>query len=147
MYTTVQGLRVSLDRRSGVVVRYPTGHGWDSRRRCGLLAGLAPGIGHGNHVVHLRGFGAADPSWRPVTPQTPFVIGSLSRPFTALAVMQLAEAGRLGLDDPVLHHLPAFRLAELADVAPRRAPGSGFEYSNANYLVLGVLIEAVAGQP
>ena len=37
------------------------------------------------------------------------------------------------------------RVAEFVDVVPRRAPGSGVEYSNANHLVLGTLTVAAAG--
>jgi CubicO group peptidase (beta-lactamase class C family) len=76
------------------------------------LPGLAVGLVHGDQIVHLRGFGIADPSGRAVTPQTPFIIGSDSKSFTALAIMQLVEAGKLGLDDPVQQYLPWFQVAD-----------------------------------
>ena len=60
------------------------------------LPGLALGIVQGEKIVHLKGFGVADPSGRAVTPQTPFIIGSLTKSFTALAIMQLVEAGKAG---------------------------------------------------
>ena len=41
-----------------------------------------------------------------------FVIGSLSKSFTAFAVMQLVEAGRVDLDGPVARYVPGFRLAD-----------------------------------
>jgi len=47
-----------------------------------------------------------------VTPQTPFIIGSLSKSFTALAVLQLVEAGQVDLDAPVTKYLPWFRTAD-----------------------------------
>jgi CubicO group peptidase (beta-lactamase class C family) len=47
----------------------------------------------------------------PVHDQTLFQIGSVSKTFTATAVMALVERGRLALDDPVCRHLPKFRLA------------------------------------
>ncbi len=47
------------------------------------------------------------------TPQTPFFIGSLTKSFTALAVMQLVEAGKIELDAPVQRYLPWFRVADL----------------------------------
>jgi CubicO group peptidase (beta-lactamase class C family) len=78
------------------------------------IPGLALGIVHGDQVAHLKGFGHADQSGRPVTPQTPFVIGSISKSFTALATMQLVEAGKLDLDSPVQRYLPEFRLAQMA---------------------------------
>ncbi len=47
------------------------------------IPGLALGIVQGGRVVHMRGFGDADSSGRAVTPQTPFVIGSVAKSFTA----------------------------------------------------------------
>jgi CubicO group peptidase (beta-lactamase class C family) len=86
----------------------------EAQRRATRLPGLALGIVHGDRVVHLRGFGAADPSGRPVTPQTPFLLASTTKSLTALAVMQLAEAGKVDLDAPVQRYLPWFRLADPA---------------------------------
>jgi CubicO group peptidase (beta-lactamase class C family) len=43
-----------------------------------------------------------------VTPDTPFVIGSISKSFTALAVMQLVEAGKIDLDAEISQHLDVF---------------------------------------
>jgi CubicO group peptidase (beta-lactamase class C family) len=86
----------------------------EAQRRATRLPGLALGIVHGDRVVHLRGFGDADPSGRPVTPQTPFILASTTKSFTALAVMQLVEAGKVDLDAPVQHYLPWFHLADPA---------------------------------
>src|SRR6202023_735803 len=76
------------------------------------IPGLALGIVHGAEVAHVRGFGRADSGGRPVTPQTPFIIGSISKSFTALAVAQLAEAGKVNLDASVQRYVPEFRLAD-----------------------------------
>ncbi len=76
------------------------------------IPGLALGIVQGDQIVHVRGFGVADPAKTPVTPQTTFSIGSLTKSFTALAVMQLVEGHRLELDTPVQHYLTWFRLAD-----------------------------------
>lgn len=70
------------------------------------IPGLALGIVKGDEIVYLKGYGIADPSGRVVTAQTPFIIGSLSKSFTALAVMQLVEEGKIELDAPVQHYLP-----------------------------------------
>ena len=59
------------------------------------IPGLALAITHGDQVAHLHGFGAADSTGRSVTPQTPFLLGSTTKSFTALAIMQLVEAERL----------------------------------------------------
>src|SRR5688572_20038176 len=76
------------------------------------VPGLALGIVRGVTIVHLKGFGIADPSGRPVTPQTPFIIGSVSKSFTALAIMQLVEGGQLELDAPAQRYIPWFRVAD-----------------------------------
>jgi CubicO group peptidase (beta-lactamase class C family) len=86
----------------------------EAQRRATHLPGLALGIVHGDQIVHLRGFGHADPAGRPVTPQIPFVLASTTKSFTALAVMQLVEAGKINLDAPVQRYLPWFRLADPA---------------------------------
>jgi CubicO group peptidase (beta-lactamase class C family) len=83
-----------------------------AKMRSAKIPGLAVGIVKGDRVVYLKAFGIADPTGRAVTPQTPFIIGSITKSFTALAVMQLAEAGRIDLDAPVQRYLPWFRLAD-----------------------------------
>ena len=74
------------------------------------IPGLALAITYGNQVVHVRGYGRANDGV-PVTGQTPFRIASLSKSFTALAVLQLAEGGKIELDAPVARYLPGFALA------------------------------------
>ena len=76
------------------------------------IPGLALGIVKGDRIAYLRGFGKADESGRAVTPQTPFILGSVSKSFTALAIMQLVEAGKIELDAPVQRYLPWFRVAD-----------------------------------
>ncbi len=84
----------------------------DTQMRELRIPGLALGIVQGDQIVHLKGFGIADPSGRPVTPQTPFMIGSVTKSFTALAVMQLVEQGKVDLDAPVQRYLPWFQVAD-----------------------------------
>ncbi len=152
------------------------------------LPGLALAIVQDGQVIYQRGFGRADTSGRAVTPQTPFIIGSATKSFTALAIMQLVEAGKIDLDAPVQRYLPWFRVAdltasasitvrhllshtsgisryvgrvqfasngnatadqrvrELAAVDLTHPPGEVFQYSNSNYVVLGLLIQVVSGQ-
>ncbi len=76
------------------------------------LPGVALGLVHNDQIVHLRGFGEADQSGRAVTPHTPFILASVSKSFTALAIMQLVEAGKIELDAPVQRYLPWFRVAD-----------------------------------
>lgn len=62
-------------------------------------------------VVWQRAFGYRDIDARePATPATLYGIASMTKSFAALAILQLAEQGRLTLNDPVEQHLPAFAL-------------------------------------
>lgn len=71
------------------------------------VPGLAVAITRGDEVLHLKGYGTAGDE-RPMTPQTQFYTASLSKSFTALAVMQLMEEGKIKLDAPVQTYLPDF---------------------------------------
>lgn len=157
----------------------------ENEMRDGRVPGLALALVHRDGMVHARGFGIADPSGRPVTPATPFILGSLSKSFTALAMMQLVGDTRVALDAPVQRYLPWFSVRDRRASAaitvrhllnhtsgiPRSAglqlvrggeahtraeeerlmvhvrldhsPGTAFEYSNANYWLLGLVLEAV----
>src|ERR1035437_2293459 len=149
--------------------------------------GLSLAIVHGDQIVHRRSSGIADPQGRPVTSETPFILGSLSKSFTALAIMQQVGQGRVVLDAPVQRYLTWFavrdsmastqitvrhllnqtsglpksaglQLIRGAEAATRaeearlvtgvrlhHAPGAAFEYSNLNYWLLGLVLEAVTG--
>lgn len=154
------------------------------------IPGAALAIVEGAAIVHVRTFGRAGPDGQAPTPQTPFFIGSLTKSITAVAVMQLVEAGRVELDAPVQRYLPWFRVADpqataqltvrhllnqtsgfaqaagmipladfddrpgaterqaraLATYQPARLPGAAWEYSNVNYNLLGLIIEAASGE-
>ena len=77
-----------------------------------------PGVAFGvvkNGQVLTRGFGVTnldDP--RPITPDTIFPIASISKTFTATAIMRLVEQGKLELDAPVQKYLPDFRVQDQA---------------------------------
>ena len=83
-----------------------------SRMRSDHIPGVAVAIVKGDQIVYLKGYGRADPFGRAVTPQTPFIIGSITKTITALAVMQLVEAGKVELDAPVQRYIPWFRVAD-----------------------------------
>ena len=154
------------------------------------IPGLALGIVHGDRIVHVQGFGHADRAGRQVTPETPFLIGSVTKSFTALAIMQLSEAGQVQLDAPVQRYLPWWRVADpdastevtvrhllyqvsglskatgnayatsgdthdsaledrvraLRDAELTQPVGTTWQYSNANYWTLGMIVQAVSGQ-
>jgi CubicO group peptidase (beta-lactamase class C family) len=112
----------------------------------------------------------------------------VSKTFTALAVMQLVDAGKVSLDEPVRTYLPWFELTDkqasqaitvrellshtsgigpsaefsiasvtgngdsigrlverMKDLKPAAPPGAKFQYNNANYIILGELIQTVSG--
>ena len=69
---------------------------------------------HGN-VLLERAWGLADRKTRtPNTPETKFRLGSMNKMFTAVAALQLVEAGKLALDDPIGKHLPDYPNKEVA---------------------------------
>ncbi|MGW7088955.1 serine hydrolase domain-containing protein [Streptomyces sp. NPDC054871] len=160
----------------------------EQMKRAGV-PGLAYSVIRGDDVAHRRTWGR-DGSGEPVTSRTPFLVGSLAKPVTALAVMRQVEAGKVELDEPVRQHLPWFRprgegekrvtvrqllnqssglserdgitradrfdnepggvqrlACELAGVTLSAPPGERHEYSNANYMLLGSLLEKVTGRP
>ena len=74
---------------------------------------------HDQDVVWQKGYGFADLAKKsPATPATAYRIASLSKLFTATAILQLRDAGRLQLDDPVAKWLPEFRPAAKFPDAP-----------------------------
>ena len=69
--------------------------------------GLSVGVVHDRELVWARGFGLADvASERLAAPDTVYRIGSITKTFTATALMLLRDEGKLRLDDPVRKHLP-----------------------------------------
>ena len=60
-----------------------------------------------DRVLYQSAFGVADvATGRPLTPDALFRIASMTKPVTSLALMQLIEQGRIGLDDPAEKYLP-----------------------------------------
>ena len=82
----------------------------DGMERSGM-PGFAVAVVSGNDVAHARGFGDTGDGGR-VTPQTPFLLGSTSKSFTALAAMLLVDAGKLELDAPARRYVREFQLAD-----------------------------------
>ncbi|MEE6258279.1 serine hydrolase domain-containing protein [Plantactinospora sonchi] len=175
----------SVPDRLGEVAAYLRRHMTDTR-----TPGFAYAIVQGDRVVGQGAWGV-DGDGRRITVDTPFVLGSVTKSFTGLAVMQLVEAGRVELDQPVRRYVPWLRLADesvaaritvrqllthttglpqvaamgltdrydntpdglarsvrdLAAVRVTAEPGGLHQYSDANYQILGVLVEEVTGQP
>lgn len=147
-------------------------------------------------VLIRRSFGLAERGFAvPVARDTRFPIASLTKLFTAAAILRLVEQERITLDAPFRRYLPDYpgpgadhitvrqllghmsglpqfdtvasldeaianglpqyqrprtprQLLELCcTAAPAARPGQRFDYNNADYIVLGQLIEAVSGEP
>lgn len=78
-------------------------------RRYFKLPGISAGVLIDGQIVWQEGFGMADlRESRPVTPDTRFRIGSISKPITALAMAIQAEQGHLDLDAPIQTYVPSF---------------------------------------
>ena len=74
------------------------------------LPGIAVGVVSDQTLVWANGFGFADVKAKlPMTPATKFRMASHSKLFTAVAIMQLREEGKLRLDDPVAKYLTWFK--------------------------------------
>ena len=76
------------------------------------IPGLSIGVIKNNKIVYVKGYGKADQKGTKVTEKTPFILGSVSKSFTALAVMKLQEEGKLDIDEPVKKYLPWFKLKD-----------------------------------
>ncbi len=75
------------------------------------LPGVAVGVVADQELVWAKGFGFADIARKvPMSAQTKFRMASHSKVFTATAIMQLREEGKLRLDDPVSKYLPWFNV-------------------------------------
>ncbi len=74
------------------------------------VPGTTVAIVHDQELVYAKGFGFADVEKEVLaTPDTIFRIASHSKLFTAIAIMQLREADKLHLDEPLAHYLPWFK--------------------------------------
>ena len=74
------------------------------------VKGISLAVTSGTEILHLKGYGTAGKGC-PMTPQTPMYIGSQSKSFTALAIAQLIEQGKINPNDPVQEYIPWFKVA------------------------------------
>src|SRR6266851_6280403 len=83
------------------------------------LPGLSLAVIHDQDLVWARGFGWADVERKaPATAETLYRVASITKAFTATAVLQLRDAGKLRLDDRVSDVLPWFKPATAHHDAP-----------------------------
>jgi CubicO group peptidase (beta-lactamase class C family) len=81
------------------------------RQRTGRVPGMYAAVQRGGELLWGEGIGTTDLADPPASRRTPgpedqFLIASNTKTFTAVMVMQLRDAGRLDLDDPIARHVP-----------------------------------------
>jgi len=75
------------------------------------LPGISVVVTHNDRVIHAAGYGQGSDG-KPVTADTPMRVASLSKSFTAMAVLTLVDAGKIQLEKPVAQQLPGFHMAD-----------------------------------
>jgi CubicO group peptidase (beta-lactamase class C family) len=77
------------------------------------LPGLAVGVIKGDQIVYARGFGLRKLGTSDsVGAQSSFHMASVSKPFVAMAILQLVEKGQVSLDSPLVRYIPYFIMAD-----------------------------------
>jgi len=137
--------------------------------------GMTLALANRDGVIRVSTYGFADTKEKArVVPETMFEIGSISKSFVALALLQLRDEGKLDLNKPVVEYLPWLKInskfapvtthhllnhtaglpgapllldALLQDLWTAYEPGKHFLYSNTGYNILGFLIEAIDKRP
>jgi len=137
--------------------------------------GMMLALANRDGLIRASTYGYADTkAGLRVVPETMFEIGSCSKAFVSLALMQLRDEGKLDLQKPVVEYLPWLKInskfeaitthhilshtgglpgapllldALLSELWTAYAPGKRFLYSNTGYNILGFLIEALDKRP
>ncbi|MBE1555752.1 serine hydrolase domain-containing protein [Sporosarcina limicola] len=76
------------------------------------IPGASLAIVKGDQVEYLQGYGVSNPDGTEMTSQTPVVLGSTTKSFTALAIMQLVGQGKINLEEQVQSYIPWFQIAD-----------------------------------
>lgn len=97
----------------------------DSAMRAFMTRSRVPGIAYGiivdGKLLHVAAVGLRDvPNAAPVDTSSVFRIASMTKSFTALAILQLRDAGKLRLDDPAEHYVPQLKQLRYPTTDARR---------------------------
>ena len=77
----------------------------------GMAAGMSVAVVRGRDTIVMKGYGKADLEFDvPTPPRAIYEIGSVTKQFTASAILQLRDAGKLSLDDTITKFLPSLNL-------------------------------------
>jgi D-alanyl-D-alanine carboxypeptidase len=137
-------------------------------------------------LVFTRAYGTQSPTIKQARTDVPYRIASISKQFTAAAILLLQDEGKLSLDDPIGKYVPGItdgdhitirqilsHTAGIQDYWPQDysfaamntpttpqqiidrwakkpldfTPGSKWQYSNTGYVIAGMIVEKVAGEP
>jgi CubicO group peptidase (beta-lactamase class C family) len=90
----------------------PVGRSLAERMTEDRVPGVSIAVIHNGEIEWARGFGVTRISGSPVTSETLFQAGSVSKPVAALAVLRLVESGKLSLDDDVNQYLKSWKVEE-----------------------------------
>jgi len=117
------------------------------------VPGMAAAVARGDRIVWAKGFGYADLTTKePVTPDTVFHLASLTKPFAAVVLLQLVEAGQVSLDAPVkdfdvdLEAEGEIRVRHLLTHTSEEKPGEVFRYSGNRFAKLDKVLEGTTGK-
>ena len=84
------------------------------------IPGMSIGIVYDQELIYAQGFGFCDlKNKKPATPQTLYRIASITKTFTATAILQLRDEGKIRLDDPIKMYLPWFKIKNRFTGAPK----------------------------
>ena len=111
------------------------------------IAGAQIALAVGNDVLHAEAGVANVELGAPVTGDTLFQIGSTTKLYTAVLVMQLVDAGAVDIDRPVASYLPGVRLApgdEWRAITPRQLMAMMSGLDNGPYIDMGRSDDSVA---
>jgi CubicO group peptidase (beta-lactamase class C family) len=122
------------------------------RQEMGIPA-LSAAIVKDQHLIWAQGFGHADPHRNlEARPDTAYHLASLTKPLSAVVVMQLVEEGKLSLDDPVskfgirVDSPGTVRVRNLLNHTSQDVPGSDFRYDGGPFDLLTTVAEQATGR-
>jgi len=108
---------------------------FDAWMKANHVPGLVYGVVRDGRLVLVRGLGFADTGQRrPVTADTRFRIASMSKAFTALAILKLRDEGKLSLDQPAERYVPEMAGWRYPTADSRRITVADLLHHNAGYV-------------
>ncbi|MBK7338096.1 MAG: beta-lactamase family protein [Saprospirales bacterium] len=158
----------AIDQIDSIITAYMTTY---------KMVGVSIGIVKDGKIYLTKGYGTAEiGKVKPVDSLTNFLTCSITKLFTATAIMQLSEQGKMDISKKLIYYLPDFKMKDKRyqnitiehllthtsglywDMGPLKiglqwlpAPGTKFNatetYSNAAYDILGYLVQEISGKP